>query len=118
VKLALLIVQQHEILIVIDANDTIDLPNNYVTKIMTTHNLIDCLTFSNPYRTDPIPPTFIRVQNRIDYALGARNVSRSIQTSGYDAFNAVLPSDHRGIMIILPLHEILHFRPIPHASLL
>lgn len=50
---------------------------------------------STRHSTRP-PPTYARGSACLDYALASPKVSIALRKAGYDAFDARLPSDHRG----------------------
>jgi hypothetical protein len=59
----------HDIILMIDANVTVDSRNNPLSKMIQALSLIDCHTHCNPNTLEPPPSTYIRGTKRLDYIL-------------------------------------------------
>ena len=96
--------QQYSILLVGDFNEALGSDPDGMVKIATQFDLLDVMAT----RSSSVPPaTYARGSRRLDYALASASVCHAVKSSGYDAFNSRISSDHRGYY--LDFHTTLLF---------
>ena len=97
----------HEILLMIDANESLHQRNSKIEKLRNDTNLVDLHTFK--HGIDGQPETYIRNRNskRIDYMLGSPNVAKALRRAGIEPYGEGYTSDHRGLFIDLNINELL-----------
>ena len=90
----------HMILLMLDANSTIDTDPQFELFIQACnlHDLHD---------NDPAPSTYIgSASRRIDYIFGCQQVQKSIDRSGTQSYFDGPQSDHRGLYIDLKMEDV------------
>ena len=109
--------QQFEIILMIDANDTI-LASRF-QKILHSGELYDLLSSKHGANA---PNTYLRGTNTIDYILGTKGVKYALERCGMLSFNDGILSDHRALWIDLNLNNLdqklpnIYTRPPHHAG--
>ena len=98
--------QNHEIILMIDANETITTQNTW-THFLQDTQLHDIMTIRHPY-TQP-PNTHIRGSHRIDFIVATEGILPSIQKTGILPFDqGPIHSDHRGQFLDLNSNLLFH----------
>jgi exonuclease III len=94
-----------EIILMMDANDSLQEPTSHLTGWVGELNLIDVHT--QYHCTDDEPPTHSRGSKRIDYILTTENLVEYVTASGILPLRKICRSDHRGLYIDIGLKEYL-----------
>ncbi|KAI2499310.1 hypothetical protein MHU86_15154 [Fragilaria crotonensis] len=82
-----------DLLIVGDFNEVFGSDSEGMSGIASSLQLVNLMSTRHPSRP---PPTYTRGSACLDYALASPKVSIALRKAGYEAFDARLPSDHRG----------------------
>jgi hypothetical protein len=96
---------QYEIIVLIDANETIGNKPGGLAPILNRIGLTD-LIHSQHHLNDTVN-THARGSKRIDYVLGTRKVQENCARSGMLPYGVGYQSDHRALFIKVNLQEIL-----------
>ena len=94
-----------EVIIMIDANDSLQNPNSKFTKWVHDMNLID--VHCNLHGTDDEPATYSRGTTRIDYFLATERINEYITEAGILPLHEFAVSDHRALFIDIDLKAYL-----------
>jgi hypothetical protein len=108
--------KNYEILLMIDANETVGEKPGGITMILGKVGLIDLTTSKHPHG---IPPhTYSRGSKKIDYMFGSIRVKEFCSRAGIAPFGLGYQSDHRALFVILDIKQILQtaVSPIDSAS--
>ena len=108
----LIVQKQHnnkEVIVLIDANDTLQNPNSKLTKWTKDTNLMDI--HLELHGTEDEPPTYARGSNRIDYILVTQKISNYITSAGIMPMHEYTTSDHRALFIDIDLKRFLGGEP-------
>ena len=97
----------HEIILVIDANEILRPGGGKLTKFVEELDLREPIKERFASDTNPIPSTYWRGSNQIDFMFTTKGIDEYIRRCGYLQFNQVLRSDHRGIFFDLDLDGFL-----------
>ena len=97
----------HEIIIMMDANECIHERASKLRHIMSKHELTDIHRFRNETNGEEEWRTYARGTKKIDYIFGTPGVLEWTTKSGIEEFNARTQSDHRGLWIDIDLKSIL-----------
>ena len=100
--------QKHEIILMIDANASIN--DNNLQRIMNSADLYDLMCAKHGLTS---PNTFVRGTKTIDFILGTKGVLDAIEYCGIRQFNADIISDHRALWIDLNITKLLHKKLSP-----
>ena len=85
--------QKYDILLAGDFNEVLGSDPDGMGKIAEQFGLLDLMSL----RSSSSPPaTYARGSKRLDYVLASPLVCEALLSSGYDAFNSRIASDHRG----------------------
>jgi ribonuclease HI len=95
----------YEILLMIDANETLGEKNKGITEIMLNHNMADLVALHHGIGNEP--NTYLRGSKRIDYILGTKRVQEFCISSGILPFYNGYSSDHRPIYAVVNMDKIL-----------
>ncbi len=68
-----------------------------MARIASTHGLVDILFQRNSHVAEP--NTYARGSTRIDYALISPNLAPAVKHCGYEPFQKLIQSDHRGMFL-------------------
>lgn len=104
-----------EVIIMIDANDTLQKPNSQFSKWVKETELIDIHT--ERHGTDKEPPTHDRGSTRIDYILVSKDISRYVTAAGILPMHEFTRCDHRALYIDVNMKKYLggnaqiHYNP-------
>jgi hypothetical protein len=97
--------KHHEIILLIDANESLQTPNSSFTGWVQRHCLNDALV--QVHGTDDEPATHARGTHRIDYILTTDIISEFITSAGILPLFEVCYSDHRALFIDIDLKGYL-----------
>jgi exonuclease III len=97
--------QHYEIILMMDANETIGDKPGGLAPILGKVGLVDII--HNHHQIDDSTNTYARGSKRIDYILGTRKVLRHCEKSGMLPFGVGYQSDHRALFIKVDLSSIL-----------
>jgi ribonuclease HI len=97
--------QGYELILMIDANESIGTRTKGLTEIMVQYNLSDLISIH--HGTTGEPNTHLRGSKRIDYILGTRKVREHCTASGILPFHNGYSSDHRPIYAAINLEKVL-----------
>jgi hypothetical protein len=106
--------QDQEIILMMDANDSLQNTRSALTKWKKEVNLIDPLV--QRHGTDEEPPTYARGSKRIDYILVSDRISEYIVAGGILPLHHICFSDHRALYIDIDLQAYLRSDPPSHMS--
>ena len=104
---------KHEIILMMDANDTLQSPNNRFTRWVRQHKLFDIHV--RKHGTEEEPPTYARGTKRIDYILTTAEISEFVTAAGILPLHEFVTSDHRALFIDVSLLQYLRGDPNPLA---
>ena len=82
-----------DILLMGDFNEPFSSDPDGMSHLANTLNLVNLMSVRHSSKP---PATYARGSQCLDYALASPRVRSALVASGYDAFNARYPSDHRG----------------------
>ena len=111
IRLSSLRQQQSEIILMLDANDTLQNPNSRFTRWVREQKLVDIHV--RKHGTDDEPPTYARGSKRIDYILTSAEISDYVTAAGILPLHEFITSDHRALFIDVALKEYLRDDPNP-----
>jgi hypothetical protein len=97
--------KNYEILMMIDANETVGEKPGGITMILGKVGLIDLTSSKHPNGTPP--NTHSRGSKKIDYMFGSIRVKEFCTRAGITPFGLGYQSDHRTLFIILDIEQIL-----------
>jgi hypothetical protein len=103
--IAVLQQQGHEIIILMDANESTSTPHSKLAAWMRLHSLCDPLI--QRHGSDNQPPTYKRGTKRIDYIFTSRNIGEFVSAAGILPYNHLVPSDHKALFIDVDLQGYL-----------
>jgi hypothetical protein len=100
---------KHEILLMLDANESTMENNSQIAKFAAELNLIDLHLHHHRHMIEENPPphTHETGSKRIDYIFGTSGVANNILSAGYTAFHSVFDTDHRGAFVDVHMNNIL-----------
>jgi hypothetical protein len=98
------------IILMMDANDSMQRPSSKLTKWIKQHELLDPHTYL--HGTEDQPPTYIGGSTRIDFMLVSSDIIPYVSKAGIIPFNGYYESDHRALFIDVDLPRIL--KGMPH----
>jgi exonuclease III len=105
--------QGHEILLLLDANESLFDTNCRIRDLTRKHKLADLHT--RKHGLEGQPATYIRGKRKIDYIFGSSGVAQNTIRAGITSFDST--SDHRGLFVDVDLRTILgSATPIPAAQ--
>ena len=81
-----------KVLLVGDFNESTDEQFNGLSKIISDFHLVDLMRRQS---IRPLPATYARGKQRLDYGFATRKVAEALKFAGYEAFNERFPTDHR-----------------------
>lgn len=88
---------RHESIVLVgDFNEPMH-EHSSMTKLALTHGLVGILFQRNSHL--PEPNTYVRGSKRINYALLSSDLVPAIQSCGYEPFQKMFKSDHRGMFL-------------------
>jgi hypothetical protein len=103
----------HEVIVMMDANESTQTNNNKLSDWIRANHLVDPMIAR--HGNDNIPCTYKRGSNRIDYILTTRNIANYITSAGFLSYNHLAPSDHKALFIDVDLSRYL--KGDPHVEL-
>ena len=86
-----------EIIIMMDANDTLQNPNSKLTKWVKENQLYD--PHLELHGCEDEPPTYARGKNRIDYILTSERMLNYVTGAGILPLHEITTSDHRALFV-------------------
>jgi hypothetical protein len=95
----------HEIILLIDANEEIGQKPGGLGEVMASNGLYDIM--ANQHYSETYPPTYARGTRRIDYIFGSDRIQTYCKSSGILPLHIGYPSNHRAIFIRIDLQAIL-----------
>ena len=95
---------RHEIIITMDGKEEFTSSKGGIAKICRECKIYD--VFSQRFKNNKLSNTHIKWSKRIDYILCSFNILKSINSTGMTAFGELVPSDHRGLYIDIPIESI------------
>jgi hypothetical protein len=95
----------HEIILMIDANEEIGKRPGGLGKVLAENELYDII--ANQHHTDSYPPTYARGTKRIDYIFGTERIQKHCKASGILPLHIGYPSDHRPVFIRVDLQAVM-----------
>lgn len=101
--------QQPAIIVMGDFN--LDIAQSSFATIFAKANMVDVHRYKH-YPNAP-PETYIRGTSTIDYIMVTSNLLPFITSTGMEAYNASISSDHRGLWMECELEAYLEYRPQP-----
>ena len=99
--------ENHEIMIMMDANESIHEKASKLRNIMAKHQLTDVHRMLNETGNEEDWRTYNRGTKKIDYIFGTPGVLDWTTKCGMEEFNARIQSDHRGLWIDVDLQSLL-----------
>jgi hypothetical protein len=106
--------QGQEIIVMMDANNTLQNTRSALTKWTAETKLIDPLV--QRHGTEGEPPTYARGSKRIDYILVSENLSEYVISCGILPLHNICFSDHRALYIDIDLQAFLKSEPPSHMN--
>jgi hypothetical protein len=97
--------QDYEILLMIDANETISIKSGGMTEIMLKINMVDLIALHHGTHNEP--NTHLRGSKRIDNILGTKRVQECCTYSGILPFHNGYASNHRPIYASINLSLLM-----------
>jgi hypothetical protein len=91
------------IILMMDANESIEEPSSQLPEFLRTNDLIDSVAASQEFSTTIASHERSTTGRRIDFIFVSRSWISTIQRSGYLPFYGALDSDHRGIYVDIDL---------------
>jgi hypothetical protein len=95
--------QGHEILLLLDANESLSDTNCRIRDLTRKHKLADLHTRKHGLEGQPV--TYKRGKRKIDYIFGSSEVAKNTLRAGITPFGS--SSDHRGLFVDVDLTAIL-----------
>ena len=106
----------HEILLMLDANESTGKKNSHINRFFTDCGLSDL--HATKHRNLPDPPnTYMRGKKCIDFIAGTTGIIKSMEKAGIEAFSQTFHSDHRGLYVDLNLTDLLAGKPTDLGSI-
>jgi hypothetical protein len=99
----------NEVIVMLDANDTLQNTRLAFTKWTSEVNLVDPLI--QRHGTDSEPPTYARGSKRIDYILVSERLSEYVTSCGILPLHSICFSDHQAIFIDIEVQLFLRSEP-------
>ncbi len=95
----------HEILLSLDANETLGQDKQYGIA----HLMLECSLCDLHLQSPDSPPATYKygVNRKIDYMMGSPNIADSVRHAGYLAYDDGIFSKHRGLFVDLDFHNIM-----------
>jgi hypothetical protein len=106
--------QGQEIIVMMDANDTLQNTRSALTKWTAETKMIDPLV--QRHGTEGEPPTYARGSKRIDYILVSENLSEYVTSCGILPLHNICFSAHRALYIDIDLQAFLKSEPPSHMN--
>ena len=97
--------QKHEVILLIDANESITDSNSLIGTLLSQTQMCDPIF--NQHGSKNEPNTHIKGSKRIDYIFCTQHISKYIISSGILPFDFVTTTDHRALFIDIYLHKYL-----------
>ena len=98
--------QKHEVILLIDANESITDSNSLIGKLLSQTQICDPIF--KQHRSKNQPNTHIKGSKRIDYIFCTQHISQYISSSGIFSFEFITTTDHRALFIdIIYLNKFL-----------
>ena len=97
--------QKHEVILLIDANESITDSNSLIGKLLSQTQMCDPIF--KQYGSKNEPNTHLRGSKRIDYILCTEHISQYISSSGIIPFDFVTTTDHRALFIDIYLNKCI-----------
>lgn len=110
-RIDLLVKDNHEIILLIDANESLQNPNSSFTKWVRARKLID--VHVQWHCNDDKPATYARGSKWIDYILSTQEMSKFVTAAGILPLHEFCVSDHRAVYADFAIKEFLRFEPNP-----
>ena len=107
----------HDILLCIDANESMSKCNSKIRRLANACNLLDVHSHLHPDDNDV--PSFIRGSEKIDFCLASPNILDCITRSGILVIDDAYMSDHRAMFLDLDIQHYfngLNPDPVGHIS--
>jgi hypothetical protein len=101
--------ENHEIILSIDANDTLQNISSEFTKFALQHGLSDILV--DRHGTDGEPATYARGTRRIDYVMATQAINEYVKAAGIMPLKTFSDSDHRPNFVDIDLVKFLENEP-------
>ena len=95
--------QQHEVILLIDANESITDSNSLIGKLLSQTQICDPIF--KQHRSKNQPNTHIKGSKRIDYIFCTQHISQYISSSNILPFDFVTTTDHRALFIDIYLNK-------------
>ena len=112
VKVQQLKEQNHEILLMLDANESTSSQHSKTAKFFDNHGLINIMRSQHQEQTaGHMPAKHMRGSQPIDFMAATPALTNFIEKSGMTPFKAVFDSDHRGLWIDINLQAFLQQKP-------
>jgi hypothetical protein len=103
--------QAHEVIVLMDANETVARNNSSIRKWMINTGLLDPIT--ERHGLEGQPRTYARGSSRIDYIFITPGLYEYTTKCGILPLHNIIDSDHRALLIDIDLHRYL--KGIPSA---
>ena len=108
--------ENHEIILMIDANESTGEKHSHINKFFLECGLEDL--HATKHRNLPDPPnTYMRGNKCIDFMAGTPGIISSMERAGIEAFSQTFHSDHRGLFIDINLTDLLAGKPAELGSI-
>ena len=108
--------EKHEIMLMMDANESTTERNSRVEKFFIKHGLVDLHAMKHKDLDDP-PNTYIRGSKCIDFFAGTEGVTGAVDRAGIEAFCQTFYSDHRGLFMDINMTMMLKGTPADLGAL-
>jgi hypothetical protein len=105
----------HEVVLSIDANDTLQSINSEFSKFSRRHGLSDILV--DRHGTEDEPPTYARGSARIDYVMATAGIGQYVTAAGILPLKAISGSDHRPTFVDFDLTSFLGDQPFVQGDI-
>jgi hypothetical protein len=103
-----------EVVLSIDANDTLQCVNSGFTKFARQNGLTDILV--DRHGTEDEPPTYARGSFRIDYVMATAGIAQYVTSAGILPLKAISGSDHRPTFVDFDLTSFLGDQPFAQGE--
>jgi hypothetical protein len=94
-----------EVILMWDANDTLQKPNSELSKWVKQMGMLDLVTMR--HGTDDEPPTYSRGSNRIDYTMSTPKIAEYTTAAGILPLHEICISNHRPIFADIDINAYL-----------
>ena len=99
--------ENHEIILMMDANECMHEKASKIRNVITKHGLTDIHRLNHGEHDPQEWNTYNRGSKKIDFIFGTTGVVEWTTRCGIEEFNARIQSDHRGLWIDVDLEAIL-----------